>query len=492
MKNVRKTQPKVPAHKQNMVQVNDGFANVAARMGYSPGQVSNLMSQGTFQTTLLTRNRLKLDAAYRGNWVVGIVVDAVADDMTAAGISITGEADPKKVAKIQKKLTDLGVWNALNESKKWARLYGGAIGVVQIRGQSLETELRIETIGKDQFTGITVYDRHTVTPSMMDLIPDGPDMGLPKYYDIILQGGVFIRVHHTRVIRDIGIKLPYYESLMENHWGESVIERMEDRLMSFDTGTAGAANLVNKAYLRTISVEGLRTILAAGGVMEENLIKMFQYVRLLQSSEGLTIIDKNDQFQTAAYSFAGLSDVINQMGEQLAGATGIPLVRLFGQSPAGFNGGDTDLRNYQSMINREQESRMRPGMAKILAIMYHSLFGADVPEDFDFTFNPLYQLTDEQKSTIAKTNGETIKGYVDAGIFDTPTAMKEVKQQSIVTGIGSNITDEMIQEAIDNPPLPVETEQNPDEILGLENEQAQKSPLQKAIDAMYKVIGRGK
>jgi hypothetical protein len=48
----------------------------------------------------------------------------------------------------------------------------------------------------------------------------------------------------------------------------------------------------------------------------------------------MTLMDKSDDFQTHSYSFAGIADVILRFAEQVSGATGIPLVRLFGQSPS--------------------------------------------------------------------------------------------------------------------------------------------------------------
>ena len=143
--------------------------------------------------------------------------------------------------------------------------------------------------------------------------------------------------HHSRVIRLIGIQLPTYQAISEQMWGESIIERMKDRLVSFDTATMGTANLVQKAYYRTVKIEGLRQVLSSGGQAEENLLKQFDMMRFLQNSEGLSLIDSNDEFESHSYSFAGLSDVILQFGQQISGATGIPLVRLFGQSPAGLN-----------------------------------------------------------------------------------------------------------------------------------------------------------
>lgn len=70
-----------------------------------------------------------------------------------------------------------------------------------------------------------------------------------------------------------------------------------------------------------------------GGPAYEALLKNMDLVRLYQSNEGMTLLDGADTFETHQYSFAGLDDVISQFAEQISGATGIPLVRLFGQSP---------------------------------------------------------------------------------------------------------------------------------------------------------------
>jgi len=187
-----------------------------------------------------------------------------------------------------------------------------------------------------------------------------------------------------------GIKLPYFQAVTEMYWGESVLERLFDRLVSFDTATMGAANLVDRAYLRTVGVDGLREILAAGGKAEEGLIAMFDYMRMLQNNEGLTLLDKNDMFSTTSYSFAGLSDVILQFGQQLAGASGIPLVRLFGQSPNGMSAtGESDMRMYYDNILAKQESMLREGIQRIISVAYRSIYTKPLPMDTTFEFKPL-------------------------------------------------------------------------------------------------------
>lgn len=447
------------ASKKPVATTRDGFANLTARMGMG---AQNVMSDGTYIFDLLTRNRIKLEAMYRGSWIVGAAVDSVAEDMTRAGVNIHSTDDPEQIKQMQAMLTQLDVWGSLLEAIKWGRLYGGAIAVINVDGQDLSTPLNVETVGKGQFRGLRVYDRWQLQPDMVNMIEEGKDAGLPAYYTVIsnITTGQLsnTRIHHSRIIRQIGVQLPVMQAMTEQWWGESVIERMYDRLISFDTATSGAANLIQKAHLRTVQIDKLREVLAAGGKAEENLLQMFHHMRMLQTNEGLTLLDKEDTFQAHSYTFSGLSDMILQFGQQISGATGIPLVRLFGQSPAGLNStGESDLRMYYDNIASQQESRLREGMMKVLRVLHQSMFGVAAPEGFDFDFVPLWQTSTKEKADIATAITTTVGTAFEKGIIDQATALQELKQSSDVTGVFSNITDEQIEEAkMAPPPMPVE------------------------------------
>jgi len=439
----------------------DGFANLTARMGMG---ADNVLSQGTYIFNMLTKNRMQLEAMYRGSWIVGAVVDCVAEDMTRAGITIKGEDDPDKIQQMQASMTRLGIWGALLETIKWGRLYGGSLAVIVIDGQKMETPLDIKTVGKDQFKGLKVYDRWGLQPDLNNMIQEGMDSGLPAYYTVVSDpnsGKVSgMRIHHSRVIRQIGIQLPVWQAIVEQHWGESVIERLHDRLVSFDTATSGAANLIQKAHLRTVQIDKLREVLAAGGKAEENLLTMFHHMRMLQTNEGLTLLDKEDTFAAHSYTFSGLSDMVLQFGQQIAGASGIPLVRLFGQSPSGLNStGESDLRMYYDNIKAQQESRLREGMMRVLRVLHQSKFGELPPENFDFDFVSLWQTSQKEKGDIAKVVADTVAVAFEKGIIDQPTALKELKQSAEYTGVFSNISEEQITEAENTPPpAPVESQ----------------------------------
>lgn len=441
----------------------DGFDNFLSRIGLNN---DNTLSGSTYEFNLVTRNRILLEAAYRGSWVVGAVVDMVAQDMTRAGIDITTNEADEDIKDLQTTISRMQIWKSMRLGTQWGRLYGGALGVIQIEGQKLDTPLDIETVGKDQFLGIVPFDRWQLNPDLFNVITSGLDMGLPAFYDIVnTPTGTTpsaptatgeIRVHHSRVIRFIGIDLPYFQAITEMMWGESILERLWDRLIAFDNATMSSASLIDRANLRTVGIDGLREIVAAGGQAQQGLEAQFDMMRRMQVNEGLTLLDKNDSFAATPYSFSGLSDMILQFAQQVSGSSGIPMVRLFGQSPAGLSAtGDSDIRLYYDNINAEQEANYRRPFDLILKILWRSKFGKSAPSDLEFTFTPLWQMSQTDKAINAKTQTETVIGAFEAGLTSRETSLKELRAFSGDTGLFSNISDEEIAEAEnDEPPMP--------------------------------------
>jgi phage-related protein (TIGR01555 family) len=442
----------------------DSFQNFQAALGLG---ADNQISNSTYGFNPITRLRLQLEWMYRGSWLVGAAVDAPADDMCRAGIEFESVLEPEDFDALQAAVQDFGVWESLAKVIKWSRLYGGALGYIMIAGQDPESPLRLDTIGEGQFLGIMPLDRWMVQPTMGQLITElGPDFGLPKYYDLVQTvptENYWPRIHHSRVIRMVGIELPWNQAQTEMMWGESVIERLYDRLVSYDSTSAGAAQLVYKAHLRIMKVEGLRNIIAAGGPPLAGLTAQISMMRSTQSTEGITLVDGKDEFEAQSYTFAGLSDIMLQFGQQISGALQIPLVRLFGQSPGGLNStGESDLRTYYDHLAKEQQTKLRRPLVKILDIMSRSVLNEPLPQGFRFKFNPMWLITDKERAEIGTANTDSVIKAFESSLISQGTALKELRKASHITGLFTNITDEEIKDADDRPPLATEVTGEPD------------------------------
>jgi phage-related protein (TIGR01555 family) len=378
----------------------DSIINAAARLGLG---TDTLASGANYAYSTVSRNRQNLDNSYRGSWLVGVAVDSVADDMTRAGIEFVGDIDPHITEAIQQTFARTGTWQGLADTIRWGRLYGGAIGVILLDGQDPSSELRPDRVRKDQYKGLLVLDRWMVTPSLEDVITDfGPEMGLPRYYRLnagqntgsptppgtkgagvntFATGGPSmgnapgIPIHYSRCIRMDGATLPFFARQGEMGWGQSIVERLYDRLLAYDSATQGAAQLVYKAHLRTLKVNKLREAIAFGGKALDGLVAQIDLIRRFQSNDGLTLLDGEDEFGTHQYTFGGLPELLHQFSEQLSGALQIPVVRLFGQSPAGFSTGEADLQNYYDSISTQQEARLRRPLTPLLEVICPQRYG---------------------------------------------------------------------------------------------------------------------
>jgi len=431
----------------------DSFQNFAAKLGVGTDNVSSGAGYGY---NPITRIRTLLEWIHRGSWLGGIAIDVVADDMTKQGVELKGDLEPKQVEELQRMATTYDIWGSINEVVKWSRLYGGCLGVLLIDGQDASTPLRLDTIAKDQFRGVMVLDRWMVEPSMENLVTEpGPDMGLPKYYRVVADAPALRRmnIHYSRCLRLEGVRLPYWQRLQENFWGISVLERLYDRMIAFDSATTGAAQLVYKAYIRTYKIDKLRDIISAGGPAEAGLIKYVQMMTRFQGIEGMTLLDSADDFQAQAHgAFAGLSDALLQFGQQLSGALQIPLVRLFGQSPAGLNAtGESDLRMYYDGITQQQNRHLLTPVTRIYRAIAASA-GIKLNDSFAVEFKPLWILNSTEKAALAAQITNAVVQADQAGITSKETALKELRQSSRTTGIFTNISDEDIENAKLAPP----------------------------------------
>lgn len=457
----------------------DTFQNFSLNLGLG---TNNALSDSTYGFLPITRDRTLLEWIYRGSWIASVAVNAVAEDMTREGIDITSVMEPVAIQELQAGANHFGVWSSIADNVSWGRLYGGSIGVLMIEGQDPRTPLRIETVGKNQFKGIMTFDRWMVEPDLERMVRGpGDDSLVPASYWVVASGsGVSfegMRVHHSRCFRHEGVRLPYWQRVMENMWGISVLERFYDRLIAFDSATNGAAQLVYKSYLRTFSVENMREIIAGGGEQFANLERYVELMRRYQGIEGFTLIDARDKFEgqaSAGTSFSGIAEALVHFGQQISGALQIPLVRLFGQSPAGLNStGESDFRNYYDGIHQKQEKELRHAVNKIYRVMAKSM-GIPIPNDFNFIFPPLWQMQETEKASVATQIVTAVQAALEGGLISPQIAMKELKQSSQSTGIFSNISQKDIAEA-DTEIAPPQAEGMPG-VEGMPGQEEQENP----------------
>ncbi|MGM9572339.1 MAG: anti-CBASS protein Acb1 family protein [bacterium] len=439
-----------PRAEPNKVQANDAFQNPLSRAGVF---MPNLLEATQYPLTRFTQNWQQINSLYRSHWVIRRVIDVIPEDMMKNGYKILSQLEPDKLKKITRIERRTRISSKVLEGLRWGRLYGGAAGLILLAGHEdiLDQALDYDQIMPGSFKGLLIMDRWSGISPESELITDisDPDFGMPMYYTITtdsMERG--IRVHHSRICRFIGRDLPYIERLAETYWGASELEHVFDELKKRDNVSWNMAMLTFMANIRVLKMEGMEQIFATGNEKAlRDLYATIQAQNAMMNNNGLQILGGNDEYQSHQYAFSGLGDVYDRFMMDLAGAAETPVTKLFGRSPAGMNAtGESDMQNYYDTIEEKQEADLRPIYDKLLPVIMLSELGA-IPDDFDYDFRPVRRLQDSEQADLASKNTDSITKVFVAGGISQKTLLKELREQSEITGMWSNITDEDIDKA---------------------------------------------
>lgn len=393
----------------------------------------------------MTDNYALLNSLYRDNWVVQNVVGLVVDDMLREWYVLQG-ISPQAMEALAQEERRVNLRARLNEGLRWGRLYGGAAGLIMIKGQEnlLDTPLDIETVYPGSFQGLYILDRwQGVTPGM-ELVFEGGEPN-PMYYSITdASGHTVAKVHHSRIVRFTGRDLPYLERVAELYWGESEVESLYRDVVAHDNVSANMVALTFQANINTMEVEGLDQLVSMSSpAVQRRFWNVMQAQSVMRSNFGLQLVEQGSKITNTQYSFAGLQEVYESMCLNLCGASHYPMTKLFGRSPAGMNAtGESDLKNYYDYVDSQREAKLRPALEKLLPVLCMSAWGS-VPE-LQINFPPLWTPTAEEIATIAKTKAEAIVSSYQAGLMQVDTAQKELKRLADETGLFGSISDEEI------------------------------------------------
>lgn len=404
----------------------DGWANIFTSIGT---RNDPLTASRYVRDTMLTRE--EVESMYVGDGLGRRIVDVPAEELTRQWLKIDGEEGGDVLDVFE----EIGLQASITDGLRWARLYGGAIGVLIVDdGNTLETPLNEKAIRAVE--RLRIYDRHQVSWTTSDLVQDPArkDYGEPEFYTVHPHSvGTGFRVHVSRIVKFHGDPLPPRMKAENNWWDASSLQGVVAYIRRWGESHGYSANIMRDFVQAVISVKGLTDFIAAG--QDDIIIKRLDILDMSRSILNTMIIDADAEvYEKKSSSIAGLPDLIDRFAEAVSGVTGIPLTKLFGRSPGGLNAsGDSDIRNYYDMLRSQQEQRLTPVIERIARLVYLSKNGPTSgvePESWSVCWLPLWQMTDQEMANLRKTVAETDKLYVvDMGAVD-PTEIRDSRFSS--------------------------------------------------------------
>lgn len=432
----------------------DMFTNAGARQGFG---TPSLGQGASYELIRLSYDYWQLITLYRNHWISRRIVEVPAQDMVKAWPKLTSEIEPKDLTRIDRAIRKTNTKNNVLTGLTWGRLFGGAGGLIVIKGQEneLDQPLDLDSVGIGAYKGIIPFDRWAGISPLGDVCGDIErplDFNKPEMYEVRVTGGASFQVHSSRLLRFLGPSVPTPELEAQSYWGISVLEPTYESITMLDNTMWNILGLTFRANILGMKFPELAQLLSGLGssqMASQKFEGRISAINHLISNQSLIPLPADGGIESTQYSFGGLEGIFQLFQLNLAGAAQMPVTRLFGRTYTGLGqNGDGDERIYEEKIATDQSTYLAPQLEKLFPVVCMSELG-EVPDDLDLNFPSIRVLDEKEKSELAKATADTVTVYMNGGIFSPRVAGREVKQSSDLTGIGTNLTDEEIEKLSD-------------------------------------------
>lgn len=400
--------------KQIMNIADSTLVNLVSKLGTSRDKASH--DQFAWH---VPKSVFELDNIYKSNATASKIVDKPVQDMFRQGYYFGGIAG-KELKKLSSEFDRLKLDVHLSRAMRLSRLHGKSYILLATADNMVLSE-PLKKVNELSYITTLSVTQLAAGSEMRPASEAGGCYDKPVYYR--LQKG----------IGSTGTEIIHHSRIIEIKWGDggSVLQPLIDaELIRFASVNENTASLVHEAKIDIIKTPDLANQIEhkAGSI-----VKRFGLVSMLKSNNGTVLLDKEEEFQSKAYNFSGLPDLMQEFAIQLSGAADIPYTILFGRSPSGLSAtGEHDLKNYYDTVGSYQRDYLRPVLQELLNMVSGYLLPN---EDITLIFSPLWQIDEKTLSEIEKNNAERDVKYLENGIITEAHVAKQLVEQDTYTVI---------------------------------------------------------
>lgn len=276
-------------------------------------------------------------------------------------------------------------------------------------------------IGKGDLRGLRTIEAVWTYPTTYNAInPLRPDWYNPQVWYVMGK-----EIHASRLPVFIGHPVPDLLKPAYSFGGLSLSQMAKPYVDIWLKTRQSVGDLIHSFSVMVLMTD-MQTILQPGGGAAGVLSRVDTF-NALRDNMGTYVLNKaTEDFKNVSASLSGLHELQAQAQEHMASVSRIPLVKLTGISPSGLNASsEGEIRAYYDTIAAYQNRFFRPNLTRIINFAQLSLWGEIDPE-ITFEFEPLWEMSQKEKSEKEKDDATRDQTYVDMGAF-APAEIRKIK-----------------------------------------------------------------
>ena len=369
----------------------------------------------------ITQNKVLLSYCYMTFGVIQTIVDQPVEDAFRGGINkiICDELDDDDKKKLLRFMAKRKTIQRIKETMKWAKLFGGAAMIINT-AQDPKTELDLDAITQDSPLEFISADRWECIRN----VAKSKDSETPySYYSQ--------QLHKSRVLAVNGKEAPSFIRPRLQGWGMSEVERLLRDANMYYKEQDVLYELIDESKQDVFKITGFNANMLSGiaaGKMDTRL----QIATQLKNYHNAIILDKEDDYDQKEIHFAGLAEVMKQIMVMMSAAARMPMAKLFGLSAAGFNSGEDDIENYNSLIESEVRAKALEILVEVLPLECRACFGF-APEHIEIEFNPLRVLGEVEEEAVKTSKMNRHKMLYDSRMYNAYEFDQALRQENLIS-----------------------------------------------------------
>ena len=404
--------------------VNNSLTNLAGALA-----TNQLNSTETIQKNLryglISNDRMTLSELYVEHGIVQTLIDQPVEDGFSKGFTAkTSQLDEDELKSLEAHIEKIGGYESIINSLKWARLFGGG-AIIIIDDGKLSDPIKMSTFTKNANIKYYASDCWELTkPNFGDNAKNIVDDEKPYY---LFYGQ---KVDPSRVIEVQGKKAPSIKRTQLRGWGMSEVERLVRSVNQYIKNNNVIFELLDEAKVDVYKIKQFnQAMLTAGGT--SGVEKRVQLSNEIKSYLDALVMDTEDDYQQKQMSFSGLGEMLSQIRMGVASDMKMPITKIFGVSSAGFNSGEDDIENYNSMVESSVRKPSLPLINEIYSLEAYRLYGVEI-DDFDFEFPSLRVLNAEQEENVKNQKFNRLQSSFDMGLIDVTTFKESINKANLL------------------------------------------------------------
>lgn len=396
-------------------------------LGVQLSQTATLIKNN--RNYFLSNDRTTLSYAYTTHGIIQTLIDQPIEDAFKGGIVIkSDELDSDDLQRLHNYNAENNVIEEYKKLGKWTRLFGGGGLVINTIGKS-DKELNINAIGENTPLSFYAADLWELSKSTTAPHSEAKPYVKTGFFDekFFFYGN---ELHPSRLLKTLGKQAPSFCRPQLRGWGMSEVERLIRSLNSYIKNQDVVFELLDEAKIDVYGINGFNdALLSSGGTSKVE--KRIQLANQVKNYHSAIVKDEKDSYEQKQMSFTGLAEMLQQIRLGVANDLKMPLTKIFGQSASGFNSGEDDIENYNSMIASEIRGKFDNLIIQSQKVVCQKLFGY-VPDDLQISYHPLRELNSVQEQEVNTAKVNNLLALYDRQLISAKQLAEEININNLL------------------------------------------------------------